>query len=247
MAMVVYEGKSLLTGAPIVVLATFQSGNSKTGAMTQTHIVTGDVSPRDALNTGADVATCGDCVHRSVESGGNGSCYVHPIIRRGRGTSVAWQQWSDGLAVPFNITAFSGRPLRLGTYGDPAAVPFEIWQQLMDAVGSAGHTGYTHAWRYCDQRLAKWLMASCDSPEDTTEANSMGWDTFTVHPVGTERPSGLKPCPASKEMGYKLQCAQCLRCGGTSTGRRANNVAIMAHGGGAKRFVGKSLPLAVVK
>lgn len=246
MTMLVWQGDSLITGAPIVLLATFASGNSKTGKMTQTHIVTAEVSPIEAIASGADVATCGDCIHRSVASGGNGSCYVHPIIKRKWGTSVAWQQWSSGLAASFDIAKFVGRPLRMGTYGDPAAVPTDVWEELYTASGGVGHTGYTHAWRYCDQTLSRWLMASCDSVEDVAVASAMGWDTFTVHPVGTPRPDGLKPCPASAEAGRRLQCESCLRCGGTSTGRRGNHVGIEAHGGGARRFVGASLPLAVV-
>lgn len=247
MAMLIYHGPSLITGAPIVVLATFGSGNAKTGRMTQTHIVRASMSPRDAIDQGADDATCGDCIHRGTASGGRGSCYVHPIIRRGWGTTVAWQQWRDGLAEPFDLARFADKPLRIGTYGDPAAVPTAIWAELMSVVGEAGHTGYTHAWRYCDQRLSRWLMASCDSAEDETEARALGWDTFTVHPIGTERPAGLKPCPASAEAGRSLQCEQCLRCGGTSTGRTGNRVGIVAHGGGARRFVGASLPLAVTR
>lgn len=246
MAMLVYQGPSLITGDPIVMLATFASGNSKTGKMTQTHIVRADVAPRDAIRSGMDAATCGDCIHRSVASGGKGSCYVHPIIARGWGTAVAWQQWQDGLAERFDAARFAGKPLRMGTYGDPAAIPTELWQTLKDASGDAGHTGYTHAWRYCDQSLKRWLMASCDSADDERDARALGWDTFTVHPIGTRRPSGLKPCPASSEAGRKLQCESCLRCGGTSTERKGNRVGIMAHGGGARRFVGSSLPLSVV-
>lgn len=245
MTMQVWSGPSLIDGAPIVLLATFGSGNSKTGRMTQTNIVRADMAPRDAIDQGADTATCGDCIHRSAASGGLGSCYVHPIIRRRWGTAVAWQQWHDGNAEPFDPRRFEGRPLRLGTYGDPAAVPTVVWAELVRL--SSDHTGYTHQWRRDSaQPLRQWCMASCDSAEDEAQARAMGWDTFTVLPVGTVgRPAGLKPCPASAEAGRRLQCESCLRCGGTSTGRRGNRVAIVAHGGGARKFVGSSLPLTV--
>ena len=242
MTMIVWQGPSEIDSSPIVLLATFASGNSKTGKMTQTHIVRADMRPVDAIDQGADAAICGDCPHRSARS-----CYVHPIIRRGWGTAVAWQQFTDGKAEPYDVSRFAGRALRMGTYGDPAAVPVRIWRELIAAAGQAGHTGYTHQWRWCDPELAQWVMASCDSVADELSARALGWDTFTVHPVGTARPAGLKPCPASAEAGRKLQCESCLRCGGTSTGRRGNRVGIEAHGGGARKFVGSSLPLAVVR
>ena len=51
------------------------------------------------------------------------------------------------------------RSIRLGAYGDPAALPFDLVRGL--AMGAMGWTGYTHAWRYCDQRFRELLMASC--------------------------------------------------------------------------------------
>jgi len=240
MTMIVWQGPSQLTGDPIVVLATFASGNSKTGAMTQTHIVRSDMSPIDALATGGDTATCFDCPLRSRASGGNGACYVHPIIRRRWGTSVAWQQFADGKAVAFDPAPFTKAPLRIGTYGDPAAVPVEVWRKLIALAGSHGHTAYTHQWRRASD-LRAIAMASCDTNQDRHDAIADGWDTYSVHPVGTARPLGTKPCPASAEMGARINCSDCLRCGGTSTGRRGNHVAIEAHGSGRKR-----IPLAVV-
>lgn len=53
--------------------------------------------------------------------------------------------------------ALAGLPVRLGTYGDPAAVPTVVWQTVL--AQSAMHTGYTHQWRTCDQTLAHWCMA----------------------------------------------------------------------------------------
>lgn len=238
MAMVVYSGNSLLDGTPIVMLATFESSNSKTGGMTQTHIVRADMTPADAIRSGADSAVCGECPHRI-----NRDCYTHGIILRGNGTASTYRSFERGNAKPFDIRPFVGKPLRMGTYGDPAAIPFEVWLPLIDAANTgrpagrrSNHTGYTHQWRNCDQRYRTVCMASCDSDTDVRDANAMGWDTYRVHAVGTERPAGSKPCPSSKEMGAKLTCADCLRCAGTSTGLRGNNIAIMSHGAGANKF-----------
>ena len=46
---ILYEGPSMLDGAPIVVIATGfaeRSGNDKTGAMIQTWILRADIPPR---------------------------------------------------------------------------------------------------------------------------------------------------------------------------------------------------------
>lgn len=237
-------GKVIAAGSPIMVLATFARGagvNDKTGAMVQTFIVRADMSPVDGIASGADSAVCGNCPQRRDRS-----CYTYPILERGYGGSSTYSAHARGNSKPFDIKPFKGRKLRLGSYGDPAAVPYEVWQPLIDA--SDGHTGYTHQWRTCDQRYRDYLMASCDSEEDLHAARALGWDTFTVHTVGTARPAGTKPCPASKEAGQSLQCEQCLRCGGTSTGRRNNHVAIMSHGSRGARFtgnVGQPLPLSV--
>ena len=50
-----YEGASVLDGKPIVVLATLETSNAKTGAMVQTWILRSDVEPHQAVKTGDDV------------------------------------------------------------------------------------------------------------------------------------------------------------------------------------------------
>jgi hypothetical protein len=40
---------------------------------------------------------------------------------------------------------FAGRLVRLGSYGDPAAVPVWVWQAVMKQAD--GGTGYTHQWK----------------------------------------------------------------------------------------------------
>jgi hypothetical protein len=53
---ILYQGPSLLDGAPIVVIATGlnASSNSKTGDMVQTHIIRADMLPMDAIYNGED-------------------------------------------------------------------------------------------------------------------------------------------------------------------------------------------------
>ena len=59
---IIYEGRSAIDRAPIVVILTGlkPSKNSKTGAMLQTWILRADMHPLEALRTGADRAICGD-------------------------------------------------------------------------------------------------------------------------------------------------------------------------------------------
>ena len=68
---VIYEGPSLIDGAPIVVIATGlvrKSRNPKTGWMIQTWIMRADIAPNIALRKRLDRSVCGDCSFAS----GNG-------------------------------------------------------------------------------------------------------------------------------------------------------------------------------
>jgi hypothetical protein len=228
---VIWSGASLIDGQPIVVIATgLASGstNRKTGEMVQTYILRADLKPTDAIKAGADVSICGACPHRGDGTGKGRTCYVNV----GQGPLAVWNAWQRG-AYPTamacsRITAVGeGRIVRLGTYGDPAAVPAYVWQQL--TLKCVGHTGYTHQWRAAPQ-LKGLCMASADSVEDAREAQAQGWRTFRVAmPCDEPRIEGEAICPASAEAGKKLQCAQCLACGGAD-GRRGS-IAIAAHGG----------------
>lgn len=229
---VLYHGPSLIDGAEIVVIATgLRSGstNRKTGDMVQTYILRADVEPTAAIKSGADVSICGDCPHRGDGAGKGRTCYVNV----GQGPLAVWRAWKRGAYAKASYDQLystgEGRVVRLGTYGDPAAVPVHVWERLThDCVA---HTGYTHQWRKCDQTLRSLLMASADSLKDAADAHAMGWRTFRVAmPCDAPRESGEAICPASAEAGKKLTCAQCTACHGTGKGRRGS-VVIQAHGG----------------
>ena len=73
---VLYNGPSLIDGAPIIAIAcriTEASENSKTGAMIQTFILRRDIAPHLALKTGADSSVCGDCPLRPIHKGPYGN------------------------------------------------------------------------------------------------------------------------------------------------------------------------------
>ena len=72
---VLWEGKSLIDGERIMLIATGvyrKSKNSKTGDMIQTYIMRRDVHPMTARRMGDDFSVCGDCMHRELST-----CYVN--------------------------------------------------------------------------------------------------------------------------------------------------------------------------
>lgn len=231
---ILYEGPSALDGAPIVVIATGLDGrtrNEKTGAMVQTWIMRQDVPPHVAVKTGQDASVCGDCIHRPANGG---SCYVKVF----QAPLSVWNAYRRGVyarpAAPF-ADLFAGRMVRLGSYGDPAAAPLALWLDV--TFKAAGWTGYTHQWRVAEPGFQRLCMASADSLEEAQEAREAGWRTFRVRaeaePLEAKREF---VCPASKEAGYRTDCASCRACMGVAAKAKASPV-IIAHGATARRFI----------
>jgi hypothetical protein len=130
---------------------------------------------------------------------------------------------------------FAGRRVRFGAYGDPAAVPFEVWQRI--AMVCDHHTGYTHQWAMCDERLKMFVMASVDTPAEYECAQAAGWRTFRVRMEDEELNPTERVCPASEEAGKRVTCLDCMACHGG--GSQKAGIAITIHGGTWKptRFV----------
>lgn len=221
---VLYDGPSMIDGQPIVVIVTGlkgrpgkRSANGKTGDMLQTWILRSDLHPVVAL-AGEDKSVCGDCPHRRQDNGKR-SCYVQV----GKAPAAVWRCYRRGGYAPLqSAQQVAGRKLRVGSYGDPAAVPAAVWLPLIAAV--AGHTGYTHQWRTPIGQWAKGILqASCDGLADYSEATTHGWGTFLVTPKGTELPAEMAHCAASKERGAKTTCERCTLCAGVAA------VGIWAH------------------
>lgn len=224
---VFYRGPSLLTGDPIVGVLTglaVRTSNAKTGPVLQTWILRSDRTPMDAVRQNLDDAICGDCALRGRD-GRDRRCYVAPWLA----PNNVWRTLEryPEVSWPELEARTRGRSLRLGAYGDPAAIPFEVWQVLLAPV--AGWIGYTHQWRTCDPRFKTIVMASVDSEAEWHDAHAAGWRTFRVL-TSTENVLIGKECacPASDEMGHRTTCERCQLCRGTS--RPARSVAIRAHG-----------------
>lgn len=232
--MIIYEGPSLLDGRQITVVATGidnKSTNLKTGEMVQTWILLTHVDPRDAVRSGADYSICGGCCHRSQSPDYDmkeRSCYVNV----GQAPLVVWRTiQSAKYRFVENLEALGeGRVVRLGSYGDPAAVPRHVWERLTARAEAV--VGYTHQWRL-GFALADLCMASCDTPAGVADAEAMGYRAFHVTPTPQPRAKGVMVCPASAEAGHRLSCVDCRSCGGTSSKARAH-VQIAAHGPAAR-------------
>lgn len=243
---VLWRGPSLYDpSVEVVVLApTGSSKNRKTGGLLQTYILRADQEPHHALQAGADGPICGPCPRRSVGSGGDGGCYV--VV--GQGPLGVYRAWRRGRYLDISgdarrIAAIgAGRDVRLGAYGDPAAVPAWVWAALVSRARV--HTGYTHGWRTTPE-LRGLAMASADGEADAVDAWGAGWRTFRVAPMGdATRLPGEARCPASAEAGRRVVCAACPlarsvagarvpACGGASV--TGPSIVIRAHGTKARR------------
>jgi hypothetical protein len=229
---VVWEGPSLLDGGPVALIVPLgKYVNRKTGSVVQSYIMRSDVSPTDAARDGADESVCGDCTHRHHTGG---ACYVN----LGHGPWNIWKAYKRGNYGAVDdrfFDAIEGRMLRLGAYGDPAAVPTDVWQMLADVCGS--HIGYTHQWRRQEaQSLRHLCMASVDNAFQDVEAKEMGWRTFRV--AASAQPLDDRDFQCVNET-RGTNCADCGACYGAREGRAVQpaSVWVRPHGSLAGRLV----------
>jgi|TARA_R100000482_G_scaffold120278_1_gene65414 hypothetical protein len=227
---ILYEGPSLIDGQPIVAIATYSDKNTKTGLMVQTYILCQNIDPRDANKTGADFSICGTCPLKGIPTldpkrklAEKRKCYV----RIDQGSLIVWKAYQKGrYQKTNNISELGrGRMVRLGTYGDPAAVPSYVWEQLLeDAIG---HTAYSHQNDIIpiDKKI---FMGSADSLEHAKKFWNDNIRTFRVIQNLNEIQDNEILCPASKEAGRKSTCAKCKLCSGTSSNSK-KSIAIVQH------------------
>jgi hypothetical protein len=229
------NGYLLHSDSDIVVIATLESENRKTGNMIQIWILCANENPVTAVKTGHDGIVCGDCKHR-----GNGfkdrTCYVNV----GQGPNSVYCAYISG-AYPYlpksrYAEVFYGRKVRFGAYGDPVLIPLEVLRWV--AFYSDGWTGYTHQWRnekYAQYR--EYVMASVDSVEEYRMAKSEGWRTFRVRSGAESLMPREIACPASDEAGKKTTCERCGLCNGTRRNDGRKDIAILVHGASAGKFI----------
>ncbi len=234
--MIIYQGPSLLDGKPIIAVAIPKTRNKKTGNMVQTYIIRADIDPRLANKNGQDYSICGSCPHRGDTTDDptktvaiNRRCYVNIT----QGPLIVYKAFLRG--VYSNIIGHSaiaaigkGKMVRLGTYGDPAAVPAYIWTSLISQAN--GHTAYSHQASMNNAAFdPAIMMLSADSSSDAFAAWAKGIRTFRViQDVSQVIKNSEILCPASKEAGKRSSCNACGLCGGSSV--KAKSIAIVDHG-----------------
>jgi hypothetical protein len=228
---VIHEGPSLLDGSPIVAIATGLHGrsqNAKTGPMVQTWILRADRAPSEAVRDGSDGAICGACVLRGAPGFTDRRCYVNV----GQAPQSVWGAWRRGLYPMLESGQLAGQRVRLGAYGDPAAVPVEAWLRAL--AGIVAWTGYTHQWAHpnFDRRVLDWCMASLETDAEVAQLERLhpGARYFRVRVPGQKAGKGEMQCPASAEADHQLDCVSCGACDGKGATRMERSVTIAAHG-----------------
>lgn len=215
------------------------SANVKTGDMLQANIIpVVDQKLTELVKAGGEASVCGRCPRRPTIARklGIDPCYV-TIHHAPRASAQVEKRDRNLELAPVELLEEAGRPIRLGAWGDPCAVPAAFWRKAIQACGGKA-TGYTHQWRdpivakYRDEWRELGVMASADSVAEARAAWDLGLRTFRV----TTDPSDIDParevvCPAGKlgkARGRKVTCADCLLCG--PQGKGAKSVVEASHG-----------------
>ena len=248
---VIWRGASSFDGSPIVAIVTGMhrdNKNMKIGpGLAQLWIIRSDVSPLEAIAFGLDGAICGGCKHRGNGAkktrkrkarkaifGKDRTCYVN-VSKCVRSIYACFARGGYVDMTPDDVLthlASRGMGIRIGAYGDGAALPIALLHKLT----SVYHTGYTHSWQTRDD-LKPYLMASVDTPEEYAVAAAADWRTFRVRTANQELAPREIACPASDESGNRTTCDSCKLCDGARTDDRRKSVAIIVHGIGVKTFI----------
>lgn len=246
--MIIYRGPSLIDGKPIVAIAVFPKGktNSKTGAMLQTYILADNgFDPMHNNKTGNDYSICGNCPHKGTPTDNPAkklatgrACYVNLMHGPGQvHKAFKRDKYSTAQTLDDIAQQGAGRMVRLGSYGDPLAVPKTVWDALTSKA--KGWTGYTHQTGQHGPSGpldgSSYLMLSADTKEQAQAAWKQGKRTFRIIPIKPSAEDALDPkneimCPSDKGV-------QCVNCGLCKGGNKGKSVAIIAHGIG-KNYIG---------
>jgi hypothetical protein len=212
----------------IRAVLTADSANIKTGSMAQLFILDDETAPHLAQRTGADRSVCGTCPLRPVyKATGGGGCYVVTF----QGPLSTWRATAGmpvaGAAVISAIVRRAGS-VRLGAYGDPAAIPPYVIAHLVKLAGGKV-TGYTHGASLLGMAGVEHLKSACmmsvESEDQARTAHAAGWRTFRATSPNAPNLENEITCPAETR---GATCKDCLLCRGDSLGARS--ITIPVHG-----------------
>jgi hypothetical protein len=196
----------------------------------QFDVAQGKTSMQEFFSHDADV--CMDCPFAVSNGAKLSACYTHKVMQysgfvsmlRSIGKETKWDDIPELNAdIERDILAMCNRKyIRFGTYGEPSLMPYELASSMV-AVAS-NWTGYTHQW-HRKPEYSTLFMASTHDELGEQRASRDGWRSFVASARGIK---GLVQCPASKEMGFKSNCAKCGLCSGTE-GKGNKSVVILEH------------------
>lgn len=210
----------------------FNTTNTKTGEMVQNYII-----PEDWINSDkkikdlSDKKVCFDCPHSKQE---NKTCYVRKgnsemglnskvrAFRKKGLTNIP--EYSQEIENTL-LERLTGKGLRFGSYGEPILLGENLVRKISEKVDY--WTGYTHQW-HKEKWAKEFFMASVESNLLHKTAENMGFRTFFVKDA--DKDYDLKSfvnCPASKEMGKRVECKDCKLCMGLNS--KAKSVVINKH------------------
>ncbi len=221
---IAWEGDSLIDGSPIVLILTgfvSPTSNRKTGSqMIQSWILQQEFAPTHAAKEGLDRGVCGDCKLKMSEVG---SCYVNLVANNKMYLKYKAGNYQNLEAKEIEVLKRYRYPIRIGSYGDPTAVPLEVWEPIILASGK--YTGYTHNWKKSNSSWKEYLMASVHSISEAQEAQHLGWRTFRIIPDDAPLSENEILCRNTED--DRIQCETCLLCDGKSF---KPNIADKVHG-----------------
>lgn len=222
-SLVVWRGPSRYDGVEIMVTLVPLSDNMKTGNMPQVYVLRTDTVPFAAMKGGFDFSVCGECGLRPTDIGG---CYVPTVKLRAHWDKTVKQD----VASPDEIaTAIGLRPVRLGAYGDMAAVDPLVTDWLV-RLARGKVVNYTHGHLTLGfdgvEHMRRYSMLSVESLGEAHRAWQRGWRTYRMLAPDEKPAQGEILCPY---MARGQQCYDCLRCGGH--GNRGPSIAVPLHGG----------------
>lgn len=173
-----------------------------------------------------DGSNCLDCPFSGNQ--GEGGCYTHKFNQYVGFLSMLRSIKAEDLTrmTMGKIEAIhemsTDSYVRFGTYGEPSLIPIKLVERMTQLASS--WTGYTHQW------AKEWAKPYSDfymaSRHETFSAD--GWRSFLAITPDQAKESNGVSCPASKEGGYKSNCATCGLCSGTS-GKGKKDVKINLH------------------
>lgn len=176
-----------------------------------------------------DHSNCLDCPFSG--NSGNGGCYTHKFnqfsgfLKMLRSIQPSDLTPLDGTKRAEIIEMCKDTYVRFGTYGEPSLMPYLLVKEMAEVASS--WTGYTHqhskAWA---DSYKNFFMASVHSDAERNDRAKEGWLSFIA--MQKDEPTIGVHCPASKEMGYKSNCAKCGLCSGLQ-GKGNVNIKIKQH------------------